>query len=723
MFFLNVLFKIKDWKFTCCFTFLSLFSIKAGAQEPTHLAASSWWNLIGVEFLVGVLVLVTAVSLFLALYYRYRSIKQISKMTGLHRSVLNTAMDSVITINDGGVIVQVNEATHRLFAYKPEDIIGKPVSLLMPEKFAEQHDHYVTNFSELGSNIVIGKERVVTGRRQDGSEFPVEISLSSFKSGEQLLFTGIIRDITERERQQKVIQEHEKTLSDLLKAADEIVLVFDRDCCCELANSAAIASLGMDTSSILGSGIQELCATDFPSIKKDKLLESFRAKKPLVEEIYTGGKWFEVHWCPMMDIDGLVERVAVFARDISHRKTIEKELHNAKEQAEYDSLSKSSFLSKVSHELRTPLNSILGFSQILLEEGSGQLNALQKEYISLMNDSGEFLLELVDGVLDLSKIEAGAFETTLESTDVGPVVEDCCKWVKPLAAKANIYFEYHLPKKLPRVMTSSTRLKQILLNLISNAIKYNQEGGEVVLDTSVSGEAIIFTIKDTGIGIPEFRKKELFKFFNRLGAEKTSREGTGIGLALVKELVCAIDAEMGFDSMDGQGSEFWVKIPVMQNSTSASDVVAMNAAQLSTRKCHEAGPIKFEKQVARKSKKVLYIEDNPTNIRLVESILETYENHQLVSAVNKLSGFKLASNFDFDLILMDLNLPDGCGMDLFKELRESGVLRNTPVIAVSADAIQATKERSLESGFDAFLSKPLQIPEFLKTVRHHLECA
>ncbi|MBI5947997.1 MAG: CHASE3 domain-containing protein [Chloroflexi bacterium] len=496
------------------------------------------------------------------------------------RAILATAPDAIITIGASGIVESFNPAAERMFGYAPGEVIGKNVSKLMPPPHRDEHDSYLRNYLETGVAKLIGSGREVTGLRKDGTTFPLDLAVGVTQVGGKPVFSGILRDVSER------------------KAAEEA-------------------------------------------------------------------------------------------------------LRTATEEARSANRAKSDFLSRMSHELRTPLNVVLGFGQVL------QLDPLtpgQDDSVTHILTAGRHLLNLIDEILDLSRIEAGRLPLSLEPVLVDTILTESTDLVRPLADGRGISIELDTDDCQRYVFVDRQRIKQVLLNVLSNAIKYNREGGSVFLSCSEGeNERWRIAVRDTGRGIAPERLARWGTAFDRLGAETTSIEGTGLGLSLSRGLVEAMNGEMGAESVLGEGSTFWLDLPValepgpaLIGGSAAVDALALPAPH---------GPLV-----------VLYIEDNLANIGLVERLMQRRPNTRLIVAMQGSLGLELARQHRPDVIVLDLHLPDVPGDHVLAELRGDPATRNIPVVIASADATPGTVERMLAGGARAYLAKPFDVRQFLATI-------
>jgi PAS domain S-box-containing protein len=411
------------------------------------------------------------------------------------------------------------------------------------------------------------------------------------------------------------------------------------------------------------------------------------------------------------DRDRTLQGVFGVARDVTERKRFEQalqetnvEMESAKSAAEKANLAKSDFLSGMSHELRSPLNAILGFAQ-LMDTASPAPSDIQKESITQILQAGWHLLKLINEILDLSVVESGKVSLSLEPVALFDVLFECQTMMEAQAQQRGIVMTFAQFEKPIFVWADQTRLKQIVINLLSNAIKYNQASGQVTVDyTVMSFDRIRISFKDTGAGLSPEKMAQLFQPFNRLGQETGSVAGTGIGLVVTKQLVELMDGVLGVDSTVGEGSVFWVEL----RSTLAPELKVSTPEQ--------AAPKLVVRPVDTPQKILLYIEDNPANMRLVERLIDRRADIKLLKAVDGSLGIALAKSSLPDVILMDINLPGISGIDALKALREDAATAHIPVVAISANAMARDIEVGRKLGFFRYLTKPIAVEEFMATL-------
>ncbi|MFS2036508.1 ATP-binding protein [Polaromonas sp. CT11-55] len=413
----------------------------------------------------------------------------------------------------------------------------------------------------------------------------------------------------------------------------------------------------------------------------------------------------------LRDDFGTIIGYLLIGTDNSVRKQVEIALKEAMAVAEKANLAKSDFLSSMSHELRTPLSAILGFAQ-LIESGTPVPTPSQKRSVDQILQAGWYLLDLINEILDLALIESGKLSLSLEPVSLAEVMHECETMIESQAEKRGISVSFPAFTSPLFVNADRTRLKQVLINLLTNAIKYNTERGKVTLrcvDTPPG--RIRICVEDTGEGLMPEKIEQLFQPFNRLGQEASTEQGTGIGLVMTKRLVELMGGVIGVESTIGKGSMFWIEMNVTAEQKFSPELLNLAIGL--------AAPAPANPQTCT----VLYVEDNPANLMLVEDLIARRPDFRLLSARDGISGIAIAKAALPDFILMDINLPGISGITAMKILSEDPLTKHIPVVALSANAMPRDIEKGLRAGFFRYLTKPIKINEFMETLNLMLSLA
>jgi PAS domain S-box-containing protein len=414
---------------------------------------------------------------------------------------------------------------------------------------------------------------------------------------------------------------------------------------------------------------------------------------------------------PIRSRDGRVVGAVLVFRDVTERKRLDNALHKknaelerARAIADKANLAKSDFLSSMSHELRTPLSAILGFAQ-LIDSGAPGPTPGQKRSLDQILKAGWYLLDLINEILDLALIESGKLSLSMEPVSLTSVMLECAAMIEPQAQKREISVTFPRFDAPCFVKADRTRLKQVLINLLTNAIKYNATGGTVIVDCiETRAQRLRISVKDAGAGLTPQQLAQLFQPFNRLGQEANAEEGTGIGLVMAKRLVELMGGVIGVESTVGQGSLFWIELNLTitpQVTASITHLIAALAPQE-----QEDAPLRT----------LLYVEDNAANLMLVEDIVDRRPDIKLLSASDGQSGIRMALATLPDVILMDINLPGMSGTQAMHILANDAATAHIPVVALSANAMPLDIENGLEAGFFRYLTKPIKVDEFNSTL-------
>jgi PAS domain S-box-containing protein len=663
------------------------------------------------------------------------------KADALKNAIFNSANFASIAIDAKGVIQIFNVGAERMLGYTADDVMNKltPADISDPQELI---DRAQALSSELGAEIAPGFEALVfkasrgigdvyelTFVRKDGTRLPARVSVTALRDAQDTIigYLLIVTDNTAR----KQVEAEQKLLDQRLRDQQfytRSLIESNIDALSATDPFGIITDVNKQMEALTGCTRDELIGAPFKYYFTDPQRAEAGIKRVLKEKKVTNyeliarasdGQETVVSYnaTTFYDGDGRLQGVFAAARDVTERKHWEQvlqdkniELESAKSIAEKANFAKSEFLSSMSHELRSPLNAILGFAQ-LMDSDSLQPTLAQKESIVHILQAGWHLLKLINEILDLAKIESRQVPLSEEAVALDEVLLECKAMIEPQAQQLGIKLNF--PLIVPYfVLADRTRLKQILINLLSNAIKYNRTQGavEVICIEQTEGR-IRVSISDTGEGLSADKIGQLFQPFNRLGQEAGSHEGTGIGLVVSKRLVELMGGTIGVDSTLGEGSVFWFELAAELEPTSpAAEAQTMELPQAQLRS--DAQP-----------KTLLYVEDNPANLMLVEQIIARQLGIHLLTAPNGESALEIARVFQPDVILMDINLPGITGFDALKLLRSSKATAHIPVVAISANAMPQDIEKGLKAGFFLYITKPININKFIEALEASLEFA
>lgn len=615
-----------------------------------------------------------------------------------YQTFFNSIEEFLIVLDEEGMIVHANDTVYRRLGYTPDDLANKSIlDLRPPERRVEAAELFCK----------IAKDEVhfcaIPYISKSGIHIPVETHINKGTWDGQSRFFCVSKDISQIRLSEEKFASAFHSNSAMMAIASLITGKFVD------VNDTFLSMLGFEREEVIGHSSAELRIFSNEE-QRNMMQQRFRTEGQVNEmEFEMSSKQGELK-------TGLLSAKAIFIGDercmltvvidISERKKAESLLQEARMAADVANRAKSEFLSRMSHELRTPMNSILGFAQLL---EMGELNPGQKKGVNHILKSGKHLLDLINEILDISRIESGRLSLTIEPVQVGSVIHEMMDIIKPQASQRNIrVYIADSPENERFVRSDRQRLKQILLNLLNNAIKYNHDAGSVQINTTMRPNNLLrISVKDTGIGIQAEFIPKLFTPFERIGADKTNTEGTGLGLSVVKKIIEVMEGNYGVESTLGQGSTFWIELPVMDCPAGEF----MHAGDLS-----RGNPDQLEKKGL-----ILYIEDNLSNIELVEHILRSKrEGITLLTNSQGSNTAMLAQRHRPDLILLDLNLPDMHGSEVLEELQGNAATSSIPVIVISADAMPQQIDRLLANGAKDYLTKPLDIQEFLQRIDKYL---
>jgi PAS domain S-box-containing protein len=675
---------------------------------------------------------------------RKRAEEALLKAGALQTAIFNSANFSSIATDEKGVIQIFNVGAERMLGYAAADVMNKitPADISDPQELIARA---VALSAELSTPITPGFQALVfkasrgiediyelTYIRKDGSRFPAVVSVTALRDDQGAIIGYLLIGTDNSARKQ--VEAEQMKLDQRLRDQQfytRSLIESNIDAIMTTDPAGIITDVNKQMEALTGCTRDELIGAPFKSYFTDPGRAEASIKQVLREKKITNYELTACAWdgkttvvsfnaTTFYDRDRKLQGVFAAARDITERKRLDQalekqniELKRARSAAEKANLAKSAFLSSMSHELRSPLNAILGFAQ-LISSDSPPPTPSQTASIDQILHAGWYLLELINEILDLAQIESGRLALSLEPTSLVEVMLECQAMIEPQGQKRSIKMTFPRFDLPCFVCADRTRLKQVLINLLSNAIKYNQPDGTVVVDVDRDGgapERIRVSIKDTGAGLPPDMLMQLFQPFNRLGQEKTAEEGTGIGLVMSKRLVELMGGEIGVESTVGSGSVFWFEL-----DSAAAPELAVDRAE-------PAVTPQTQVQQGAPLRTLLYVEDNPANLMLIEQLVARRPDMRLLSARDGNLGIQLARANQPEVILMDINLPGISGIEALRILREDSATAHIPVVALSANAMPRDIEKGLEAGFFRYLTKPIKVNEFMQTLDVALEFA
>jgi PAS domain S-box-containing protein len=688
---------------------------------------------------------------------RKRADEALVKASALQSAIFNSANFSSIATDAKGVIQIFNVGAERMLGYTAVDMVDKltPADIsdlqeivIRAKALTKEFDTPITpGFEALVFKATRGIEDIyeLTYIRKDGSRFPAVVSVTALRDAQNNIIGYLLigTDNTARKQAEEALIKAGALQSAIFNSANFSSIATDAKGVIQIFNVGAERMLGYTAAEVMDkitpadiSDPQEVIAR--AAVLSEELETAiapgfealvFKASRG-IEDIYEltyirkDGSRFPavVSVTALRDAQNTIIGYLLIGTDNTARIQVEEErelltarlvdknteLESSREIAEKANRAKSEFLSSMSHELRTPLNAILGFAQ-LLEKGKPAPTDAQSIRLHQIIKAGWYLLDLINEILDLAVIESGRLSLSIESVSLTDVMDESYAMIEPQALKRSLELNFVPFDDSWHVSADNTRLKQVLINLLTNAIKYNSQHGTILVQcTEVSAERIRINIKDSGKGLSAENIQQLFQPFNRLGQEEGTEEGTGIGLVVTKQLVELMGGSIGVTSKVGVGSEFWIELnrdvapAQLDNESTSTDLIPQVLA--------EDGVCSL-----------LYVEDNSANLMLVQQIIDDQPNVRMLSANDGHQGIALARSQLPDVILMDINLPGIGGIEALIILKNDPLTAHIPVLAISANAMPADIQKGLEAGFLRYLTKPIKISEFIEALDFALE--
>jgi PAS domain S-box-containing protein len=619
--------------------------------------------------------------------------------------ILDAALDCIIAVDQAACITEFNPSAERTFGYRRDEVIGKPMlELIVPPFLRETTQQLMQEYFETGTSPMLGGHQEMLAMRRDGSAFAVEAAIAAIEFGGWRSFIVYLRDITERKQAQQALEDQLKFVQQLLEAIPTPIYVKDVKGRYLTVNRAWAQFFNLDSEQVSGHLVDDLFPAAVARLHAEKDAELWTAgtQSYAVQAMNATGEMRDllVSKATFSRADGSVGGLLGVLTDITEQKHAEAALNQAKEAAEEANQAKSDFLANMSHEIRTPMNAILGMTDLVLDT---TLDSEQREYLGLVKSSADSLLSIINDILDFSKIEAGRLDFESIPFSLRETVGMAIRMLASKAGQKNIRLHSVIAPEMPDGFRGDPyRLRQILVNLIGNALKFTTQGE---IEVSVRQEAgaqgapqLHFAVRDTGIGIPPDKQQLIFEAFSQADSSTTRRfGGTGLGLTICQRLVQMMGGRIWVESTPDVGSTF--------HFTAQLEPVALVPASMSAGA--ETGGAKRPAQHLG----ILLAEDNPVNQTLALRLLEKL-GHIVTVVGNGADAVALSRERQFDVILMDVQMPVLGGFEATAKIRalEAAGQRRIPIIAMTAHAMEGDRQKCLAAGMDAYVAKPIQTP-------------
>ncbi|MCA1371177.1 PAS domain S-box protein [Bradyrhizobium sp. BRP14] len=648
-----------------------------------------------------------------------------SRESGRIKAILETAVDAIVTIDKRGIVESANPAVERLFGYAPEELVGRNISILVPSPHREKHDEYIARYLRTGEARIIGIGRELEGQRRDGTTFPMELAVSEIKDEDNPYFTGIIRDISARKKAEAELNESRARNQAVLDTAVDGIVIIDDHGIVETANPAIERLFGYAPEELVGHNISILVPSPHREKHDEYIARYLRTGEARIIGI---GRELEGQRRDgtTLPIELAVSEIKVgtrrsftgIIRDITVRKEAELALLRA------DAL-KDEFLANTSHELRTPLNGIIGIGQSMLDGATGALTDEQRRNLGMIVASGRRLANLVNDLLDFSKLRHETIKLNCAPTDMYALTDLVLKVCEALIGQRALRLFNRIDPAGPLAEVDENRVQQVLFNLVGNAIKFTPAGA-IDVSATAEGAWLAVTVADTGIGIAKERFDDIFRIFSQ-GDGSTEREqgGAGLGLAIAKQLVELHGGTLSVESEIGIGSKFTFRLPL--SSESRAMLSPPGRANLLTGRVVEDVRLDESTHTAVSGSgsgyRILVVDDEPVNVQALVNYL-TLSHYQVTTAGNGADALeRVFSNEHYDLVLLDVMMPRISGLEVCRRIRERFTPAELPIILLTAKNRVSDLVSGFNSGANDYLTKPFASDELLARVNAHLELA
>lgn len=691
--------------------------LKAASEDISESGPGLQIKVSGHDEIAEVATAFNRMSVTLAANYNQlsHSIEQEKKMSALakgnqakNEAILSASLDALITINENGQVLDYNQIAANTFGWHYEEIVGKDLAnFIIPKEMRNAHHNGMKKYLKTKEGAVLNKRIELNAQHKAGHTFPIEINIAPIETEQGTQFTAFIRDISARLQIESELRVAAQTFE-----SSEAIFISDPNGTIIRTNHAFTCITGYKQSEVVGKNLRILSSGQHTEEYYQEMWLNLVGEGKWSGEIYNKRKNGEIYpeylnISSVKNTEGTITHYIAHFMDISEQKENEANLRKAQHEAEISNEAKSRFLASMSHEIRTPMNAVLGILGLLKDTN---LTHQQLKLVQTGRDSGELLLTIINDILDFTKMDIDQLKLEKSRFDLHLLLVNCNELLTNIANKKSISLILTLAKDLPQyVKGDSTRLRQILINLINNAIKFTQKGEINVIANidSIDEQTLIMRcqVKDTGIGIAEAYQDTLFDEFTMVDQTHTRKyEGTGLGLAICKRLVTLMDGEIKVSSKLNQGSTFEFTVHLQLVKVSDDDQVTLIEQQT--------------QQLPQPNTRILLAEDNSANQMVIKSILE-FASLQVDVVANGYEAIEAVTTLPYDIVLMDISMPEMDGMTATKEIRKlNSNVKNIPIIALTAHTLSGDKERFIAAGMNDYLSKPINRTATLTCIAH-----
>ena len=639
------------------------------------------------------------ILLFFSLVYFFRFRRRVyqftsSKDDAWHGTVLEKMVDGVITIDEQGIIHSINPAGEKIFGYRPEEVIGKNVKMLMPSPYQEEHDSYLHNYLHSGHARIIGIGREVEGRRKDGSTFPMDLAVSEIRFKDQRMFSGMVRDISDRVNAEKAQQDSTNRLQAVLDNVVDGIITINSKGIVQSFNPSAETIFGYSKDEVIGRNINMLMPSPYQE-EHDGYLESYQKTGKAhiigigreVEGLRKDGSIFPMDLAVSTMIIDNETVYSGIVRDITERKQMER--------------MKNEFISTVSHELRTPLTSIRGSLGLVMAEAVGKLPEQVKDMLTITANNTERLLLLINDILDIQKIESGMMAFRFHSMELKPFLEQAIQANQSYAEQHAVHFILKPGLENIRIYADSDRLMQVMSNLMSNAAKFSPPQDIIELHVARHNGAIRISVSDHGVGIPEEFRDKIFEKFTQYDSTDTRKKGgTGLGMSITRLIIEKHGGRIDYVSQPQVGTTFYFELPELISELKTDDL------PIELHNAHDSC--------------VLIVEDDPDVAAILQRLLaEAGFNSDIAYTAAEARRLLRDKAEHYKAMTLDILLPDEDGIELLSSIRQNEDLRDLPVIVVSVKADETRRQLNGGAvGILDWINKPIDEARLKHVVRH-----